>query len=146
MTLLQASARILGVQLHVLQASTDRDFDTVFAALDQLRPGALVITSNGFFFGRSEQLGALTLRHRIPAIFNGGFVTAGGLMSYGGSATDMYRIAGAYAGRILKGEKPSDLPVQQATKVELIINLKTAQALGINVPETLLARADQVIE
>jgi putative ABC transport system substrate-binding protein len=147
LTLLQASARTLGVQLHVLQASTDRDFDTVFAALDQLRPGALVITSNGFFFGRSEQLGALTLRHRIPAIAQpGGFVSAGGLMAYGGSTLDIYRTAGAYTGRILKGEKPSDLPVQQATKVELIINLKTAKALGLTFPLTLLGRADEVIE
>ena len=147
LTILQASARILGVQLHVLRASTDRDFDTVFATLDQLRPGALVITSNGFFFGRSEQLGALTLRHRIPAIAQpGGFVSAGGLMAYGGSTLDIYRTAGAYTGRILKGEKPSDLPVQQATKVELIINLKTAKALGLTIPETLLLRADEVIE
>jgi putative ABC transport system substrate-binding protein len=106
-----------------------------------------VITANGFFFGRSEQLGALTLRHRIPAIYQSDrFVSAGGLMSYGGSVLDIYRTAGAYAGRILRGEKPSDLPVQQATKVELIINLKTAKALGLNVPQSILLRADEVIE
>jgi putative ABC transport system substrate-binding protein len=144
---LQASARILGVQLHVLQASADRDFDTVFATLVQLRAGALVIGNDPFFFSRSEQLGALTLRHRIPAIYQpGGFITSGGLMSYGGNTRDIYRTAGLYTGRILKGEKPGDLPVQQATKVELIINLKTAKALGLTIPETLLLRADEVIE
>jgi putative tryptophan/tyrosine transport system substrate-binding protein len=141
---LQASARILGVRLHVLQASTERDFDTVFENLVQLRVAALVIGNDGFFFSRSEQLGALTLRHRIPAIYQpGGFITAGGLMSYGGSTEDIYRTAGVYTGRILKGEKPADLPVQQATKVKLILNLKTAKALGLTVPQS---RADEVIE
>jgi putative ABC transport system substrate-binding protein len=144
---LQASARILGVQLHVLQASDDQHFDTVFATLVQLRAGALVIGNDPFFFSRSEQLGALTLRHRIPAIYQpGGFITSGGLMSYGGNTRDIYRTAGIYTGRILKGEKPGDLPVQQATKVELIINLKTAKALGLTIPEALLLRADEVIE
>jgi putative ABC transport system substrate-binding protein len=144
---LQASARILGVRLHVLQASTERDFDTVFENLVQLRVAALVIGNDGFFFSRSEQLGALTLRHRIPAIYQpGGFITAGGLMSYGGNTLDIYRTAGAYTGRILKGQKPADLPIQQATKIELIINLKTAKALGLNVPQTLLVRADELIE
>jgi putative tryptophan/tyrosine transport system substrate-binding protein len=144
---LQASARILGVRLHVLQASTERDFDTVFENLVQLRVAALVIGNDGFFFSRSEQLGALTLRHRIPAIYQpGGFITAGGLMSYGGSTEDIYRTAGVYTGRILKGEKTADLPVQQATKVKLIINLTTANALGLTIPETLLATADEVIQ
>ena len=144
---LQAPARILGVQLHVLHASAERDFDTVFATLVQLQAGALVIGNDPFFASRSEHLAALTLRHAVPAIFQDRpFVAAGGLMSYGGSNPEIYRIAGVYAGRILKGGKPADLPVQQATKVELIINMKTAKALGLTFPITLLGRADEVIE
>jgi putative ABC transport system substrate-binding protein len=144
---LQAAALILGVQLHVLHASADRDFDMVFATLAQVRTGALVIGNDPFFSSRSEQLAALTLRHAVPTVFQDRpFVAAGGLASYGGSTTDMYRIAGVYAGRILKGEKPADLPVQQTTKFELIINLKTAKTLGLRVPPTLLTRADEVIE
>jgi ABC-type uncharacterized transport system substrate-binding protein len=128
---LQAAARTLGLQLHVLNASTEGDLDAVFATLRQLRAGGLVIGGDVFFTGRSEQLAALTLRHAVPSIYQPrAFVAAGGLMTYGAIATDAYRQAGVYTGRILKGEKPADLPVQQATKVELIINLKTAKALA----------------
>jgi putative tryptophan/tyrosine transport system substrate-binding protein len=144
---LQAAAGTLGLQLHVLHASTDRDFDTVFASLIELRVGGLVIGGEPFFNSRSEQLGALTLRHAVPAIYQlREFATAGGLVSYGASLTDAYRLVGVYTGQILKGAKAADLPVQQATKVELIINLKTAKALGITVPNSLSGRADQVIE
>jgi putative ABC transport system substrate-binding protein len=144
---LQAAARALRLQLHVLHVSTERDFDTVFATLVQLRAGALVIGNDAFFFSQSERLAALALRHGVPAIFQDHvFAAAGGLMSYGGSTLDIYRIAGTYTGRILKGERPSDLPVQQATKFELVINLKTAKALGLTIPEILLATADEVIQ
>ena len=143
----QAAARVLGLQLHVLLASVASDFDTMFATLIRLRAGALVITADPFLFGWSEMLAALALHHAVPAIFQDhAFVAAGGLMSYGGSLPYSYRLAGIYAGRILKGEKPAELPVQQATKIELIINLKTAKALGLTVPPSLLARADEVIE
>jgi putative ABC transport system substrate-binding protein len=142
-----AAAHGLGLQLHVLNASNERDFDAVFAKLIQLRAGGLVIAPDAFFISRSEQLGALALRHAVPAIFQyREFAAAGGLMSYGGSRTDAYRQVGVYTGRILKGEKPSELPVQQVTRVELFLNLKTAKALGIMVPLPLSGRADEVIE
>jgi putative tryptophan/tyrosine transport system substrate-binding protein len=132
---------------RVLHASTDRDFDTVFARLVELRAGGLVIGGEPFFNARSEQLGALTIRHAVPTIYQlREFAAAGGLVSYGASLTDAYRLVGVYAGQILKGEKPADLPVQQATKVEMIINLKTAKMLGLTIPQSLLSRADEVIE
>jgi putative ABC transport system substrate-binding protein len=144
---LQAAADTLGLQLHVLHASSERDFDTVFARLVELRAGGLVIGGEPFFNSRSEQLGALTIRHAVPTIYQlRAFSAAGGLVSYGGSLTDAYRLVGIYTGRILKGEKPADLPVQQATKVEMVINLKTAKMLGLTVPQSLLGRADEVIE
>jgi ABC-type uncharacterized transport system substrate-binding protein len=144
---LQAVAGTLGLKVHVLHASTERDFERVFATLVQLRAGGLVITSDAFFTTHSEQLAALALRHALPTIFQfRKFTAAGGLLSYGGSSVDPSRLAGVYTGRILKGEKPADLPVQQSTKVELIINLKTAKALGLTVPLPLAGRADEVIE
>jgi putative ABC transport system substrate-binding protein len=142
-----AAARVLGLQLHVLHASTERDFDTVFASVVQLRAGGLAIGIDAFFSNRMEQLAALALRYAVPVIYQRReFAAADGLMSYGGSITDRYRLAGAYAGRILKGEKPSDLPVQQDTRIELVINLKTAKALGLTIPLPLIGRADAWIE
>jgi ABC-type uncharacterized transport system substrate-binding protein len=144
---LHVAARTLGLQLYVFHASNERDFDAIFASLGQLRIGALAIGADAFFNSRSEQLAALALRHAVPTIYQfREFVAAGGLVSYGGSLTDAHRQVGVYTGRILKGEKPADLPVQQVTKVELIINLRTAKTFGIAVPPTLLARADEVIE
>jgi ABC-type uncharacterized transport system substrate-binding protein len=144
---LRAAAHTLGLQLHILNASTDRDFDTVFATLIQLQLGALVIGADPFFSSRLEQLAALTVRHAVPTVYQSReFTAAGGLMSYGASFTDTFRTAGVYTGRILKGDKPADLPVQQVVKVELIINRKTANALGLMVPLPLLGRADEVIE
>jgi putative ABC transport system substrate-binding protein len=143
----QSAARTLHLELHVLNASTERDFDAVFAKLIQLRAGGLAIVTNALFTARGYQLGALAARQAVPAIYKGPeFTAAGGLMSYGTDPADSYRLAGAYTGRVLKGEKPADLPVQQANKVGLIINLKTAKALGITFPITLLGRADEVIE
>ena len=143
----QAAARTLGLQLRVLHASIERDFDLVFASLVQLRAGALVIGSDLFFTSHIKQLAALTVRHAVPSIYQfREFAAAGGLMSYGGSNTDWGHQGGIHTGRILAGAKPADLPVQQATKVELFINLKTAQALGVSFPLTLLGRADEVIE
>jgi putative ABC transport system substrate-binding protein len=144
---MQVAARTLSLQLHVLHASTDREFEPTFASLRSLRVGGLVIVGDPFFNSRSEQLAMLALRYAVPASFqHHEFTAAGGVLSYGSSLTYAHRQTGLYAGRILKGEKPADLPVQQATKVELIINLKTAKVLGLEVPPTLLARADEVIE
>jgi putative ABC transport system substrate-binding protein len=144
---LQAAAGTLGLKLHVMEASSDRDFDGVFASLAQLQAVGLVIGGEPFFNSRSTQLGALTKQHAVPAIHPlPEFAAAGGLMSYGGSLAEAYRLAGVYTGRVLKGEKPTDLPVQQYAKIELTINLKTAKALGLTVPLALLTRADEVIE
>jgi putative tryptophan/tyrosine transport system substrate-binding protein len=144
---LQSAARSLGLDLHVLNASTEREFDGAFAKCTQLRAGGLVIGSDPFFTSRTEQLAALAVRHAVPAVYHWReFALAGGLVSYGAAVTDVYRLAGNYTGRILKGDKPADLPVQQVTKVEMHINQKTAKALGINVPQALLSRADEVIE
>lgn len=144
---LEAAARKLALELDVLHASSERDFDGVFATLRQRGAGALVIGADPFFNSRSEQLAQLSALHAVPAIYQyRAFAAAGGLLSYGSAPTDPYRLAGNYCGRVLKGEKPAVLPVQQATKIELIINLKTAKTLRLDVPPTLLARADEVIE
>jgi putative ABC transport system substrate-binding protein len=143
----QSAANTLGLELQVLKASTERDFDEVFTSLIQLRVGGLAISTNVLFTSRSEQLAVLATRHAVPTIYKGReFATAGGLLSYGTNTTESYRLTGVYTGRILRGDKPADLPVQQVSKVELIINLKTAKALGITVPLPLLSRADEVIE
>jgi putative tryptophan/tyrosine transport system substrate-binding protein len=143
----QTAALSLGLEVHVLNASTERDLDAVFTNLSQLRAGGLVIGGGPFFASQSEQLAALTVRNAVPAIFQDrGFALAGGLISYGAAFADAYRLAGNYVGRILKGDKPADLPVQQVTKVEMYINLKTAKALGIQVPDALIGRAEEVIE
>lgn len=140
-------ARTLGLELHVLNASAEGDFEGAFAKLIELQAGGLVINPDALFIARSEQLAALALRHAVPAIYeNREFVVAGGLAAYGASLSDAYRLAGVYVARILKGEKPGDLPVQQATKIEFLLNLKTAKALGITVPLPLSGRADEVIE
>jgi putative ABC transport system substrate-binding protein len=143
----QAAARALGLELHVVHASTESDLDAAFASLAQMRAGGVVIGGDPFLGSRTERLAALALRNRVPALYVAReFVAAGGLMSYGSSFADVYPQVGLYVGRILKGEKPGDLPVQQSTKVELAINLKTAKALGLTVPLPLLTRADEVIE
>jgi len=143
----RAAAGSLGLELHVLNASTEHEFDGAFAKLAQFRAGGLVIGNGAYFVARNGQLAELAVRHAVPAVFETReFVAAGGLMSYGGSFADSYRQAGVYSGRILKGEKPGELPVQLGTKVELYINLKSARALGLNVPNTLIGRADKVIE
>jgi putative ABC transport system substrate-binding protein len=143
----EAAARKLGLELRIVHARTERDFDAVFATLVKLRAGALVIGPDSFFTTESGRLGALTLQHMVPAISPyREFTAAGGLMSYGASIPDAHRQVGVYAGRILKGERPADLPVQQSTKVELVINMKTARTLGLTLPITLLGRADEVIE
>jgi putative ABC transport system substrate-binding protein len=144
---LQAAAHTLGLELHILNATSERDIEPVFAKLAELRAGGLVIGNDSLFISMRERLGAMTARLKVPAIFQfREFSAAGGLLAYGGSAADAYRLAGVYIGRVLKGEKPGDLPVQQSTKAELTINVKTAKALGLNVPLSLLGRADEVIE
>jgi len=143
----EAAARALGLELQLLKARNAREIDDVFALLVESDAAALLIEGDPFFIGRMRQLVVLTARHAIPAIYQSrDFPEAGGLMSYGASRSDALRLAGGYTGRILKGERPFDLPVQLATKLELVINLNTAKALRIDVPPTLLARADEVIE
>jgi putative ABC transport system substrate-binding protein len=142
-----AAALSIGQQIQVLNAGNPSDLDSAFATLVQRRAGGLIVTSDAFLLGRRGEIVGLAARHAVPAIyFLREFVVAGGLMSYGASITDAYRQVGLYAGHILKGQKPADLPVQQAVKVELIINLKPAKALGLTFPLSLLGRADEVIE
>jgi putative tryptophan/tyrosine transport system substrate-binding protein len=144
---LQPAAHTLGMQLHVLNASTKRDFDAVFAALAKVQAAALLICPDVFFNAQIEQFATLGIRHAVPVVYQyRPFVQAGGLLSYGSDETEYYRLVGIQAGKILKGEKPADLPVIQSTKVELFINLKTAKALGITVPQSVQSRADDVIE
>src|SRR6266542_2338174 len=144
---MQEAARALGLQIHILNASTEAEIDTAFAGLVQLQAGALIVGTGNFFATRREQLAALAARHRVPAIYQYRyFAAAGGLMSYGASITEGYRLAGIYTGRVLKGEKPTDLPVARPTKFELVINLKTANALGLSISPGVLAIADEVIE
>jgi putative ABC transport system substrate-binding protein len=143
----QTAAHTLGLQSNVLQASSERDFDAVFASLVQMQADGLVIGGEPFFNSRGEQLGALSVRHKVPTIFQfREFTAGGGLASYGASLTDSYRQVGTYAARILKGERPADLPIVQSSKFDLIINLKTAKALGLTVPAKLLFTAGEVIE
>jgi putative tryptophan/tyrosine transport system substrate-binding protein len=144
---LQTAARTLGLQLVVANATTDSDLEAAFATFSQQRVGGVLISQSTFFRGRTEQLAALTAQHSLPAMFQyREFTAAGALMSYGGSFGYMYHLVGLYTGRVLNGDKPADLPVQQFTKIELVINLKTAKALGIEFPVGLLLRADEVIE
>ena len=144
--LLQA-AQALGLQAHVLYAGAEQEFEAVFADLTRLRADGLAISGDPFFNIRADHLGALSLKHALPTIYQTReFTAAGGLISYGSSFQEQYRLVGAYTGRILKGEKPADLPVQQPTKLELVINLKSANMLGLQISPTLLGRADEVIE
>ena len=145
---IEAVARTLGLRLDVVEASTDQELDTAFATMVQLRVSGLLIASgDGFFTSRAEHLAALTVRHAVPALSpNREFAVAGGLMSYGGDNRDTYHTAGVYTGRILKGDKPENLAVQQVTKISMVVNLKAAKAVGVTVPLTFLGRADEVIE
>src|SRR5215468_5330632 len=142
-----SAARNRGIELHVLNVRSEGDFDAVFADIKRLRVGGLVIGAGSVFLGGINKLAALTVRHAVPAIYQyRDFPTAGGLMSYGSDILDSYRLAGIHTGRVLKGENPAELPVVQATKFEFVINLKTAKALGLTIPNTLIGRADEVIE
>ena len=142
-----SAAKSFGITLHVLNASTEGDFESTFAKLTELGAGGLVIGADPLFSSRSARLGEIAARHAVPAVFeNRSFAAAGGLASYGGNLLDSYRLTGTYVARVLKGEKPADLPVQQGTKLELFINAKSAKALGITVPLPLSGRADEVIE
>ena len=143
----RSAARGVGQEIVVLNASTVRDIDAAFATLAQMRADALLVATDAFFFTRVQQFVVLTARHAILTIFwRREFATAGGLMSYGTNIDEVYRLAAVYAGRILKGEKPSELPIQLSTKFELVINLTMVRPLGLEIPPTLLARADEVIE
>jgi putative ABC transport system substrate-binding protein len=143
----RAAARSVGQEITILNASTIGEIDAAFARLAQMRADAIFVVADPFFFDRATQLVVLAARHTIPTLYHRReFAAAGGLISYGSNAEDSYRVVGVYAGRILKGEKPADLPIQLATKFELVINLSTARALGLDIPPTLIARADEVIE
>ena len=143
----EMAAKSLGLQLHVVRAGATNEIDAAFKSLAQLQAGALIVAPDAFFNSRSEQLAALALQYAVPTVYQyRKFATAGGLISYGANITDAYRLVGVYTAQILKGEKPADLPVQQASKFELFVNLKTAKALGLSVPPALQARADEMIE
>jgi ABC-type uncharacterized transport system substrate-binding protein len=144
---LQPAARELGIQLQIVNASTDAELDVVFASLGQLGVSALLISPDGFFYSQSERLGTLSLRYAMPAIYERRpFAASGGLISYGSDDIEYYRLVGSYAGKILHGDKPAEMPIVQSAKIELIVNLKTAKALAITIPLALLGRADEVIE
>jgi ABC-type uncharacterized transport system substrate-binding protein len=146
-TLMRTAARSVAQRIEILQASTEREIDTVFAKLIDMQAGALVVAPHALFATQAHQLVALAVRHAVPTLYwRREFVEAGGLMSYGSSLSDALRVVGVYAGRILKGERPGDLPVQQPTKFELVVNVKAAKAIRLTIPESFLARADEVIE
>lgn len=143
----QDTARTFGLELRILRATNEKEIDAAFLTFQQMRPSALLIDSDAFFNARREQMVALAAHYAVPAIYEGSdFVVAGGLMSYGASIPEAYRLAGIYTGKILNGAKPADLPVLQSTKIEMVINVKTAKALGLTIPNPLLQRADQLIE